>query len=115
MPDPDLPPIVLNPEQIEAAKRELPDLPNDYRQKLGNIGIDSEVVEDIIAIPEVARQVASVLVKSKSEHARRVAFSLLQERPADVAVGIGWASNVTDEQFIKASELVEANKLTQQG
>ncbi len=115
MPDPDLPPIVLNPEQIEAAKRELPDLPNDYRQKLGNIGIDSEVVEDIIAIPEVARQVASVLVKSKSEHARRVAFSLLQERPEDVAVEIGWASNVTDEQFIKASELVEANKLSSTG
>jgi aspartyl-tRNA(Asn)/glutamyl-tRNA(Gln) amidotransferase subunit B len=115
MPDPDLPPIVLNSEQIEAAKSELPDLPNDYRQRLGNIGIESEVVEDVIAIPEVARQVYSVLVKSKPEHARRSAFSLLQERPEDVAVEIGWASNVTDEQFIKASELVEANKLSSTG
>lgn len=110
MPDPDLPPIVLDQDYIDAIKAEMPELPDDYRAAFSKIDIDAQVIEDIIAVPQTAQLVLRVLRNSKPEHARRIAFWTMQ--PATDDVTEAQAEVASDEQLIKLSELVSANKLS---
>lgn len=110
-PDPDIPPVVLTDEFIEQIKVTMPELPDDYRQKFTTIGIDAKVVEDILAVPETAKTVSRVLSKSSAEHARRVAFWLLQPVADDTDSG-AQSHAASDEALIALSELVAANKLS---
>lgn len=110
MPDPDLPPIVLDQDYIDAIQAEMPELPDDYRAAFSKIDIDAQVIEDIIAVPQTAQLVLRVLRNSKPEHARRIAFWTMQ--PATDDVTEAQAEVASDEQLIKLSELVSANKLS---
>jgi aspartyl-tRNA(Asn)/glutamyl-tRNA(Gln) amidotransferase subunit B len=80
MPDPDIPPVVLSDEYVEAIAASMPELPDAYREKFASMGLDVKTVEDVIADPEVARQVGRIYDDAGPEHAKRVAFWLL--RPA---------------------------------
>lgn len=111
MPDPDLPPVVLDQSYIDQVKASMPKLPDDYRKELGDIGIDAKTVSDIIAAPETAMTVSRVLEKSDKEHARRVAFWLLQPQSDDNEAGNDEVI-ASDEQLIKLSQMVGDNKLS---
>ena len=92
MPDPDLPPIVIADDYIAKIKAEMPDLPDDYRAKLKAIDIDAEVTADIIAAPETAKLVSRILTASGPEHARRVAFWMMQPQtyePENLEINLG--------------------------
>lgn len=110
-PDPDLPPVVLTTEYIENIRKHMPELPIDYREKFARIGIDEKVVEDIIATPEIAKTVSRILAKSNEEHARRVAFWLMQPQTDEVTEQSELAEP-NDESLIKLSEMVSAHKLS---
>ncbi len=112
MPDPDLPPIVLSEEYIASVQADMPDLPDDYRRTLREIGVDAKVVEDIIAVPSTAMTVKRIYNEVGAVHARRVAFWLLQPIADDDPTAQLNHSVVLDEQFISLSELVEDNKLS---
>lgn len=112
MPDPDLPPVVLDESYIADVKASMPPLPADFRAILAEIGIDPKVISDIVAVPETAKQVKRVYEAANASHARRVAFWLLQPVSEDEAEEAGWVSTVTDEQYIKLSQMVEDNKLS---
>lgn len=111
-PDPDLPPVVLDDTFIESVRASMPQLPNDYREIFGKIGLDSSVSEDLIAVPETAQRVARVYGLADASHAKRVAFWLMQPQ-SDEAVDIGEAAGrETDEQLIQLSQMVADNKLS---
>ncbi|HEX7633494.1 MAG TPA: Asp-tRNA(Asn)/Glu-tRNA(Gln) amidotransferase subunit GatB [Candidatus Saccharimonadales bacterium] len=110
MPDPDIPPIVLSDEYVAKIKAEMPQLPDDYREKFKDIGIDAAVIEDIIAVPETAQRVSRILSHSSPEHARRVAFWTMQ--PADEEASDAEELTVDESQLVKLSEMVSANKLS---
>ncbi len=114
MPDPDLPPIVITDEYVASIKAEMPELPNDYRQKFKAVGIDDKTIEDIIAVPDTAKLVSRVLAASSPEHARRIAFWMMQPTAdLDNAESEQMATKpVGDNQFIALSELVSSNKLS---
>jgi aspartyl-tRNA(Asn)/glutamyl-tRNA(Gln) amidotransferase subunit B len=113
MPDPDLPPIVLEEAYLDAIKSEMPDLPDDYRQKFSGLGVESLVIEDLIALPEAAKTVVQVLNASNPEHAKRVAFWLLQASPAanDDDDAANDTAAVDPNGLIKLSQLVSDGKL----
>ncbi|HUA13421.1 MAG TPA: Asp-tRNA(Asn)/Glu-tRNA(Gln) amidotransferase subunit GatB [Candidatus Sulfotelmatobacter sp.] len=48
MPDPDLPPLVLESDYIENIKKEMPLMPNQWRSKLASLGLDSDYVEILL-------------------------------------------------------------------
>ncbi len=112
MPDPDIPPIVIEKDYIAKIKKEMPDLPDDYRKKFGAIDIDAMVVEDIIAVPETAKLVARILENSEAEHARRVAFWMMQPASDDADDTADTTQTVVDDQLIALSQLVSDNKLS---
>jgi len=111
MPDPDIPPMVIEPDYISKIEKEMPDLPADFRKKFKDIQIDAKVTEDIIADPGSAKLVNEVLQKSSPEHARRVAFWLmLNQKDEDESSDNEFKASVQD--LIKLSQLVSDNKLS---
>jgi aspartyl-tRNA(Asn)/glutamyl-tRNA(Gln) amidotransferase subunit B len=111
MPDPDIPPVILDEEYVSKVKAEMPEMPDDYRNKFKGMDIDAKVTEDIIAVPETAKLVSRIFEKAGAGHARRVAFwTMLNQEDSEVQ-----ANNeikASDENLIKLSELVSANKLS---
>ncbi|MEO6761035.1 MAG: Asp-tRNA(Asn)/Glu-tRNA(Gln) amidotransferase subunit GatB [Candidatus Saccharimonadales bacterium] len=112
MPDPDLPPIVLTDEYIERIKSAMPDLPDDYRQVLSDIGIDTKTIEDIIAVPQTAMTVKRVYQAANASHAKRVAFWLLQPHSDEDSTDEETAAKASDKNLIKLSQMVEDKKLS---
>ena len=123
MPDPDIPPIVLDDNFIEKIRSEMPLLPNDYRTKFVEMNIDTKTIEDIIALPETAIIVARALDVSTSEDARRIAFWLLrpvaeidQDSHLEEDTSQQWQENITKREFVdllvRLSQMVGQNKLS---
>jgi len=112
MPDPDLPPIVLEQSYIDDIKSSMPALPDDYRRILAEMGIDAKTASDIIAVPATAMTVKRVYEASNAAHAKRVAFWLLQPVSEDEETADVTDVKATDEALIKLSEMVEGNKLS---
>lgn len=110
MPDPDLPPIVLTDEYIEEVKAEMPLGPSNYLKLLSDIGIDKNTADDIIASPRVTETIARINSSVGAEHARRVAFWLLQ--PQDESAETETEIKASDENLIKLSQMVSDNKLS---
>lgn len=121
MPDPDLPPVVLDDAFIDAIEQSMAELPQSYRAKFATIGIDGKTVEDILAVPETAQTVSAVLAVSTPEDARRIAFWLLRPVSDDdesTNAGDEVAQAVTQTQsqkvtnLVALSQMVGANKLS---
>lgn len=111
MPDPDLPPIVLTADMLDAVRQEMPALPAIYRERLATIGIDASTIEDIIVNPDITHTVVRILDNTNAEHAKRVAFWLLQDNSTD-EVAETHSSQISDEQYVQLSELVSGSKLS---
>lgn len=47
-PDPDLPPIVLTDEAIAAVRDEMPIMPDEWRERLGRLGLDTSQIETLL-------------------------------------------------------------------
>lgn len=111
MPDPDLPPIVLDQAYIDEVKAAMPLMPDDYRKLLAEIGIDARTAEDIIAVPSTAQAVGRIRGLADASHAKRIAFWLLQPQAEDETAA---ATEVvaSDENLIKLSQMVAENKLS---
>jgi aspartyl-tRNA(Asn)/glutamyl-tRNA(Gln) amidotransferase subunit B len=112
MPDPDLPPVVLNDAFIQEIADTMPDLPDDYRRIFGDIGLDAKVTEDIIAVPQTAMTVKRVYEAADASHAKRVAFWLLQPQIEDEEASEHTEAKGSDEQLIALSQMVADNKLS---
>jgi aspartyl-tRNA(Asn)/glutamyl-tRNA(Gln) amidotransferase subunit B len=110
MPDPDLPPVVLSEEYVAGIRAEMPLLPADYRTKFAGLGLGVQVIEDILAEPDVARQIERCLEQSTPEDARRIAFWLLRPAHEDEAAGV--VRSVDDAELIALSRLVDEGKLS---
>lgn len=78
MPDPDLPPIVLSDQYINNIRRTMPELPESYRSKFAEMGIDTKTIEDIIADHELAVRIGRICNTAGAEHAKRIAFWLMR-------------------------------------
>jgi aspartyl-tRNA(Asn)/glutamyl-tRNA(Gln) amidotransferase subunit B len=48
MPDPDIPPLVIEKDYIQKIKAEMPVMPNEWRQRLSDLGVDQRTVELMI-------------------------------------------------------------------
>lgn len=112
MPDPDLPPIVLDESFIAEIKADMPPLPDDYRTILTNIGIEPATIADIVANPDIAMTVKRVYETAGASHAKRVAFWLLSSIATSDEEASTASQSIDDDRLIALSELVEGNKLS---
>lgn len=113
MPDPDLPPVVLDEAYVERIKNAMSPLPDTYREAFAQLGLTEAVIEDILATPDVAKMVMQA-VPHGEEHAKRIAFWLMQpqsEEPDAEDVQV----TASIEQLVKLSQMVEDAKLSSTG
>lgn len=112
MPDPDIPPIVLTPEEISDMQADMPILPSHYRQQWQSLNVDQSVVEALLANQSYAVLVSKVQEVAGDESARRVAHwfaSAVTQEDEDTATV---ASNFAPESFIELSDMVEKSELS---
>lgn len=77
LPEPDLPPLVLSEERVEALRRDLPELPWELRDRLAHsYGIPNEVARSLARSPELARYFEDGLGDAGAGTARRTARNL---------------------------------------
>ncbi len=113
-PDPDLPPIELDEKTVKDIEESMAKLPPAYREEFEKLGIDTKVVEDIIAVPATTLIVSRIIEKGKPEDAKRIAFWFVQYMGglSDDEKIEKEKVDVSDEHLIKLSQMVSDNKLS---
>lgn len=114
MPDPDIPPVVLTPEEIAEIQADVPTLPPAYREAWKSLGLDKSVVETLLDTQDYAVLVTDIQQRAGEATAKRVAHwfaSALGGNSGDSA-----KENVVKELlpggFIELAEMVEKNELS---
>lgn len=103
MPDPDIPPVVLKPDEIAAIQSEVPLLPPDYRAKWQSLALDRSVVDALLANQNYARIVTEAQDKAGDAAAKRIAHwyaSAVGTRNEEAEV-------VTETPYVSLDDLIE--------
>lgn len=112
MPDPDIPPIILEESEILKIQSKVPNLPPFYRQSWGGLGLDATVVNAILLNRINAEKLQRIYQQTNKDVARRVAIWLAkitskQSQDEGDAIQL----DVSDEQLIELSNMVQASEL----
>ncbi|HSW98561.1 MAG TPA: Asp-tRNA(Asn)/Glu-tRNA(Gln) amidotransferase subunit GatB [Candidatus Saccharimonadales bacterium] len=121
MPDPDLPPVVLDDAQIDAVKTEMPVLPAEWRTRLQSLGLDKPamellleadladpaisylaLIEEVIADKDFAKQLANWFVN--------IEVPLRSDPAATLAEGLTNQGRLA--YYREVAQLVKAGKLS---
>lgn len=113
MPEPDIPPIELEDDFIEKIKSEMPELPPAIREKLNELSISENVIEDILDRDLVCFMVLQQLEEGNLDSAKRVAFWMLQADPQrdDQEREGGKKATASAADVKKLSDMVDSGKL----
>lgn len=114
-PDPDLPPIVLTDEIIEALRNDIPILPNQLRGKLQDLQLDTSAIETLVEHLPAGRFILAALDSGcNSDTVKRMANWLTSEVQAIVGnSGLNWEEVKLDvDSWRKLSELTAEGKLS---
>lgn len=96
MPDPDIPPIVLSEEYIADIEATMPELPDAFRTKFADMGLDAKTIEDVVTDPATARIVGRVYDDAGPEHAKRAAFWLMRPSTDDIETTVTEAASAAE-------------------
>ena len=112
MPDPDIPPILLSSEDIENMQQSMPALPPEYRANWLPLGLDSSVVDALLAEQTFARIVSGIQQEAGDSPAKRAAHWFSSAFPAgDERPHLG-SITVEPRPYIELSEMVEGNEIS---
>ena len=110
MPEPDVPPIVLEQAYVNKVAAEMPMMPADYRSKFGVLNLDDSAREAIINYPILAQRLAGVCdsnVNLAPRVANWFASVLLAEENMDKDFSLA-----TSAELLELSEMVEKKELS---
>ena len=112
MPDADIPPIVLNDNEITEIQAEVPNLPSFYREKWSSLGLDNSVVDALLANQKYALLIVDIQESAGDDAARRVAhwFASSVGQLADEATIL--VSNFSAKNYSALAGMVAANELS---
>ena len=112
MPDADIPPVMLTPEEIAEIQATVPTLPSAYRSAWASMNLDRSVVEALIATQKYALLISKIQSAVGDDAARRVAHwfaSAVNSGSEEEAI---IATNFTPEAYGELSNMVEKNELS---
>lgn len=110
MPDADLPPVVLNDEEIDTIQSEVPKLPPEYRAEWTGLGVDKSVINTILANQQYAILVSAVLVDGGAQAAKRVANWIASNLSVDETTSLQYNADVAD--LLALIEMVDKSEVT---
>ena len=113
-PDADIPPVRISAQRVAAVKDTLPTLPAEYRSAWASLGLDSSVINTILASQRSAQTIAAVQGEGGDEHAKRVAHwfvSAVDASDQETDGNSQPAATVTTASLIELSTMVAENQL----
>lgn len=88
MPEPDVPPVVLNDDYIEDIKKSLTPAVNEIRAKLADYDFPANTIEDVLDNPEINNKLSAAIKSGAvSEVIKRIAYDSL-EKPETLSLSI---------------------------
>jgi aspartyl-tRNA(Asn)/glutamyl-tRNA(Gln) amidotransferase subunit B len=106
-PEPDLPPLVLDPAWIEQQRSQLPPLPAELRQRFIERGVSTQSAGVLTSHPAIARFFDTVCAQYSDPS--KAANFVMSEVMRDICTdGIGAELPVTPEQLVGLLELTDA-------
>lgn len=117
MPDPDIPPVVLDDDFIEAALKDIPLMPKDLRSMLRAAELDVSSIETILDNLPASDVVRILHERGHNEHIKRIGQWLAGEVQAHVgSEAASWESlQLNPDQLVMLSKMVEENKVSSTG
>lgn len=112
MPDPDIPPIVLTPEEVAEMQKDIPPLPGVYRAAWSTLQLDRSVVDALLARRSYAVLISEVQQSAGDDAARRVAHWFASAVGQDDARADVKVTNYTSADYAELAEMVAKNELS---
>ena len=112
MPDPDIPPIVLNDKIISNIQKDMPKLPSYYRDKWNKLDLDQSVVESLLDNPDYANLISEIQDRSSDGVAKRVAYWFSSAVNSDNSEAAIVSSNFSPDGFIELANMVDNKELS---
>lgn len=111
MPEPDVPPIVLDAQTIEDVRATMPILPAYYREKWAPINMDESVIAKLLSDRNTAQTILAVQEAGGDATARRVAnwYASLASNEYGIAEN---KAPVDTERLVELAGMVEKNELS---
>lgn len=107
-PDPDIPPVVLNEEQIQAVEDAMPVMPQVIRNRLRELHIDSSAVDTIIEELPAAQTILALGNDAQADDVRRIALWLA----GDVQAFVSNNDQTWEDLILEPKALIALSKLT---
>ncbi|HSX44789.1 MAG TPA: Asp-tRNA(Asn)/Glu-tRNA(Gln) amidotransferase subunit GatB [Candidatus Saccharimonadales bacterium] len=113
MPEPDVPPIVLDDDYLKNIEKDIPTMPNDYRTLFRKAGIDNTTTEILLLSPDKSLRIKTIIDSYGVDHAKRIAnlavnsFDKLIQGRAELT-----PFKASVKQAIKLSEMLASNQLS---
>jgi aspartyl-tRNA(Asn)/glutamyl-tRNA(Gln) amidotransferase subunit B len=82
MPDPDIPPIILTSDEIEAIQASMPYLPSYYRENWAPLGFDGSVINTVLNSHEIAETLGALYPLAGNKEAVLEELALNEEQYA---------------------------------
>lgn len=118
-PDPDIPPIVLSEEQIEATKSTMPLMPAEIRSRLMDLKLNQSTIETLVEEINPAKIVLKAQVQgAKDDELRKIALWLAGDVQGYIANedNLGWESiDLDTESLIELAKLTSEAKVSSTG
>lgn len=111
MPDPDIPPIILDDAMIAEMLADMPKLPDHYRVTWAKMSLDETVTIALLSSPVLARAIDRIYEKTNETTTRRIAFWFLLGLGEDGAANLDF-EQLNDDYLIELSNMVEAGELS---
>ncbi|HEV2403582.1 MAG TPA: Asp-tRNA(Asn)/Glu-tRNA(Gln) amidotransferase subunit GatB [Candidatus Saccharimonadales bacterium] len=120
MPDPDLPPVVLDEATIEAVRTEMPVMPEQWRQKLARLGLDPSQITTLLEADLEKAEVSYLLlleeVIAKADFAKALAnwlvnFEIPLRRDDSVAINDHLTNQGRLAMYLAVFDMQQAGKL----
>lgn len=115
MPDPDIPPIVLTPEEVTEIQATMPKLPSEYRASWEPLGLDSSVTATILTHAPIAATIDAVHERFAPDITKRVVNWFASASSDDIDVSKVDSGLVGPRRLSELSEMVGDNKLSSTG
>lgn len=117
MPEPDIPPVVLDDKYIDEIAKDMPTLPKELRAKLDTLGLDISATETIVENLPAGRFMLAVFEAATEAQAKRIANWLASEVQAQVVDSAAeWDDLVLEANgFIALAVMVEKNEISSTG
>lgn len=116
MPDPDIPPIVLTPEEVAEIQADFPTMPSEYRANWQELNLNSSVINTILDNQPIAGTLDAIVERyGTSDMARRIFNWFASVQAEDIDVAAVESGFVGPHRLSELSEMVGDNKLSSTG